>query len=73
MTWQKHDPKLKSRLVGSGQFEDRRGIRSDSPACDVGGFNIVCGFADCEKLRIKCSDLRNAYFNGEHVDRLLLM
>ena len=37
------------------------------------GLNLVCIFADCEGLRIKCSDLRNAYFNGEPLDRLLLM
>ena len=69
----KREPKLKSRLVGCGQFEDRRGIRSDSPTCDVEGLNLVCSFAACEKLRIKCSDLRNAYFNGEPLGRLLLL
>ena len=69
----KHVPKFKSRLVGCGQFEDRTGIRSDSPTCDVEGLNLVCSFAACNKLQLKCSDLRNAYFNGLPLDRLLLM
>ena len=69
----KHAPTLKSRLVGCGQFEDRQGIRSDSPTCHVEGLNLACSFAACGKLSIKCSDLRNAYFNGAPLDRLLLM
>ena len=64
---------MRSRLVGCGQFEDRTGIRCDSPAADVEGFNIVCSFAACKKLQILVPDLRNADFNGVSMDRLLLM
>ena len=39
-----HTPKLKSRLVGCGQFEDRRGIRSDSPTWDVEVQNLIFSF-----------------------------
>ena len=68
-----HESEMKSRLVACGQFENRQGIRSDSPTADVEGLNIVCSFAACNHLRIRCSDLRNAYFNGVPLDRLLLL
>ena len=60
-------------MSACGQFEDRTGIRADSPTCDVEGLNIVCSLAACERLRIRCSDLKNAYFNGEPLDRVLLL
>ena len=55
-----HIPEYKSRLVACGQFENRHGIRSDSPTCDVEGLNIVCSYAACNKLRLECSELRNS-------------
>ena len=49
------------------------GIRTDSPTVDVEGLNLLCSFASCKKLRIKAADIRNAYFNAEALDRLLLL
>ena len=66
-------PEFKSRLVACGHLEDRRGIRADSPTCDVEGLNLVCSMAASDSLRIRCSDLKNAYFNGEPLDRVLLL
>ena len=69
----RHVPEMKSRLVGCGQFEDTTGIRSDSPTADVEGLNLVASFAACEKLLLRCNDLKNAYFKAGQVDRLMLM
>ena len=54
----KHIPDYKSRFVTCGQFENRHGIRSDSPTCNVEGLYIVCSYAACNNLRLKCSELR---------------
>ena len=64
---------LKSRFVACGQFEDRKGIRSDAPTCSLEAFNLITRFAACNRLRLKCADLSNAYFQGEKMDRLLLL
>ena len=68
-----HTPEYKSRLVACGQFEETEGIRTDSPTADVEALNLVCSFAACGKLKIKCADIRNAYFNAEPLDRLMLL
>jgi len=68
-----HTPDLKSRLVACGQHEDTRGLRADSPTCDVEGLNLMCSFAACNKIRLKSADLKNAYFHGKPLDRLLLI
>ena len=68
----KHVPDYKSRLVACGQFEDCEEIRTDSPTADVEALNLLCSYAACSKLRIKGADIRNAYFNAEPLDRLLL-
>ena len=70
---QYHEPDLKSRLVACGQHEDTKGIRADSPTCDVEGLNLICSFAACKKLKLKTADLKNAYFHGGSLDRLLLL
>ena len=63
----------KSRLVACGQFEDRTGIRSDSPTCGVEGFNLIASFAACNRVKLRSADLSNAYFQGEKMDRVLLL
>ena len=68
-----HDPELKSRLVACGHLEDCEGIRADSPTCATEGFNLICSFAACNKYRLKCADLTNAYFTADPTDRLLLL
>ena len=68
-----HEPELKSRLVACGHLEDAKDVRADSPTCSTEGFNLICSFAACRKLRLKCADLTNAYFTADPTDRLLLM
>ena len=55
-----HVPELKSRLVACGHLEDAKGVRSDSPTCATEGFNLICSFAACRRLRLKSGDLTNA-------------
>ena len=69
----KKDGISKARLVACGQFEETEGIRTDSPTADVEALNLLCSFAACGKLRLKCADIRNAYFNAEPLDRLMLL
>ena len=64
---------LKSRLVGCGQLEDTEGLRTDSPTCEVEGVNMIASFAAANGFRLKSADVRNAYFQGEPVDRVLLL
>ena len=68
-----HEPELKSRLVACGHLEDAKDIRADRPACATEGFSLICSFAACRKLRLKCADLTNAYFTADPMDRLLLV
>ena len=68
-----HDGEYKSRLVACGQYEDRTDIRSDAPTCSLEVFNIIVSFAASNRLKLKSADLRNAYFQGEKMDRLLLL
>ena len=68
-----HEPELKSRLVACGHLEDAKDIRADSPTCATEGFNLICSFAACRKLRLKAGDLTNAYFTADPIDRLLLL
>jgi hypothetical protein len=70
---QHHVPDLKSRLVACGQYEDKAGLRTDSPTADVEALNLVCSFAACKGLSIKSADVRNAYFTADPIDRLLLL
>ena len=73
-SWGKYvPPEFKSRLVGCGQFEDTIGIRTDSPTCDLEGLNMILSWAACNHLRVKSADISNAYFQGEPLDRLILL
>ena len=65
---------VKSRLVACGQLgKDRNNFRPDAPTSSLEGFNQMSSFAACNRLRLKCADLSNAYFQGEKMDRLLLL
>ena len=68
-----YKPEYKSRLVACGHLEDRRGIRSDSPTVDLEVLNLIASFAACTRTRLHGADLSNAYFQGEKMDRLLLL
>ena len=64
---------LKSRLVACGQLDDCVGMRTDSPTCDVEGLNFILTVAASMGWKIKSADVRNAYFQGEPQDRLVLL
>ena len=36
-------------------------------------FNLLASIAACNQLVLKCADISNAYFQGEKMDRLLLL
>ena len=64
-------PEFKSRLVGCGQHENMIGVRTDSPTCAVEGQNLLCSWAAANGLKLKCSDITSAYFQGDELTRLL--
>jgi hypothetical protein len=66
-------PELKSRLCGRGDLEGIDGLRSDSPTAEIESHHLLFSFAASSKLKIKTADISNAYFQGEQLDRLLLM
>jgi len=66
------EPLLKSRLVGCGNFEETRGLRTDSPTADVDGHNLVMSYCASSKLKIKSADIQSAYLQGKPVDRVIL-
>ena len=66
------EEKLKSRLVVRGDLE-KGDPRSDSPTASLEAQNMVFSFAASRRLRIKCLDVTNAYFQGEEIDRVLLL
>ena len=70
----KSDGDYKSRLVAFGQLEaHKKSIRADAPTCSMEALNLITSFAACNRLRLKCADLSNAYYQGEKMDRLLLL
>ena len=66
-------PEFKSRLVACGQFEDASDLRTDSPTCDVEGLNLILALAAARTNRIQSADVRNAYFQGKKLERVLLL
>ena len=65
-------PKYKSRLVGRGDL-DSIDVRSDSPTAEIEAQNLVCSFAAAKRLTICSADITNAYFQGERLDRIMLL
>ena len=65
-------PKYKGRLVVRGDQEQGE-VRSDSPTCDTEAQNLLFSFAASRRLRIRSADITNAYFQGEEMDRVLLL
>ena len=47
------------RLVGCGNFETPEGLRTDSPAGDVGSHNIVCSWCAQAHVSIHACDFTN--------------
>ena len=66
-------PTYKSRLVGRGDLEGLDGLRKDSPTADIESHNLLFSWAASLGLDIWTADISNAYFQGEELDRLLLL
>ena len=66
-------PEFKSRLTARGDLEGLDGIRSDSPTAETESHHLLFSWAASNKLRLKTGDISNAYFQGEELDRLLLL
>ena len=65
-------PKYKSRLVVRGDLEEGD-PRSDSPTADLEAQNMIFSFAASRKLEVCSLDVTDAYFQGEEIDRVLLL
>ena len=66
------EAKYKSRLVVRGDLE-QGDPRSDSPTASIEAQNLVFSFAASRRLKLKALDVTNAYFQGEAIDRVLLL
>ena len=65
-------PLYTGRLVVCGN-EEKGDVRSDSPTIDIEAQNLLLSFASSRRLRIRSADITNAYFEGEEMDRILLL
>ena len=66
-------PEYKFRFVACGQFESATGLRTDSPTCDVDGLNLILSLAASRGNTVRSADVRNAYFQGKKLERVLLL
>ena len=66
-------PQYKSRLVVRGDLEESLGIRTDSPTCELEGLRLIISWAAGTKKVLKCADITSAYFQGQELDRLMLL
>lgn len=66
-------PEDKSRLTRRGDLEGLDGTRSDSPTAEIESHNILFAFAVSNGLVLKTVAISNAYFQGEELDRSLLL
>ena len=66
-------PEYKSRFCGRGDLEGIEGLRTDSPTADVECHHLLFSFAASSKLELHTADISNAYFQGELLDRVLLL
>ena len=60
-------------MVACGSFENTLGIRTDSPTCDLEGLNLIISWAASKRPKLTTADIRNAYFQGKTLDRLVLL
>ena len=66
-------PQYKSRLVVRGDLEESLGIRTDSPTCELEGLRLIISWAAGTRRTLKCADITSAYFQGQELDRLMLL
>ena len=56
-----------------GNFEQHDGVRTDAPTSDLETHCMVAAFAACNRTTIRSSDISNAYFQAQPLDRVILM
>ena len=64
--------KYMCQLVGFGNFETTEGLRTDSPAGDVGSHKIACSWCAQAHVSTHSCDFTNGYLQGQEIDRILL-
>ena len=65
-------PRYRSRMVSMGNHETAD-LRSDSPTVSTEGQNLIFSFAASHKVKVNSLDITNAYFQGERLQRTLLL
>ena len=66
-----YTPKWKARLVACGNFEQMNG--EDIPTAEQEGIALICSWAVPLGLRLRAADVTNAYFQGQPLERLLIL
>ena len=60
-------------MRGRGDLEGVDGLRTDSPTAEIEAHHPLFSYAAPRKLQLKMGDIPNAYFQGEALDRVLLL
>ena len=68
-----YQPKVKSRLVSCGNFEDQGSLRTDAPTSDMETHHIVVSWAASHGVKVHTSDVASAYFQATPLDRVVIM
>ena len=66
-------PKIKSRLVSCGNYEDQGSLRTDAPTSDIETHHIVAAWAASHGLTLHSADITSAYFQATPLDRVVIM
>lgn len=66
-------PKIKSRLVSCGNFEDQGSLGTDAPTSDMETHHIVAAWAASHGLQLNSADIASAYFQATSLDRVVIM
>lgn len=66
------EPDMRSRLVARGDLS-KVWARSDSPTADKESVFLVLSFAACRGLMVESGDLENGYFQGERLQKPLVL
>ena len=59
--------------MSCGNFEVSTEVRTDAPTSDLETHALVAAFAASHGVPVESSDIRNAYFQAEPIDRVVLM
>ena len=66
------EKRVKARLVCRG-FEENVDVQRDSPTCSKESLHILLALASTKGWRIKSADVKNAYLQGEKLEREVCM